>query len=159
MKNMNKLFVGLLLVFGLMALASYNSNAVTVARSPKHSYLYSYSVAITSVTPFTVLQATSTLQAQPGAVYELNLSTGTAGDYIILFDSIPYSAASLANNGTANNNAYQLGPRFYFGSTTANTKITFDPPLEFYNGLMVIGSSNTEQASVTYEVGRGLSGQ
>lgn len=158
MKNLNKLFVGVFLAFGLMGIVSVNCNASVVARSPKKSYLYSFSTTISSVTPFTVLQATSTLQAQPGAVYEINMSTGTAGDFIVLFDTIPFNAQLLDTQG-ATGRSSQLGPHFYYGSTTANTKITFDPPLIFYNGLLMIGSSAVEQASVTYEEGRGISGQ
>ena len=158
MKTLNKVVGGLLLAFGLTAVVCVNSRASVVARAPKHVYTLNYTTVISSVTPFTVAQATTTLQPQPGAIYQLNLSTGASGDYLIFFDTIPFSAGALTATGTANN-VYQLGPRFYYGSTTANTQITFDPPLEFYNGLMVINSSTAEQAGISYEVGRGLSGQ
>lgn len=162
MKNFNKLFVGILVAFGLLVIGLNSSESSVGVRSPKAVYLYNYSTSISSITAFTVLQATSTSQNQPGAVYELNLSTGAAGDFFVLYDTIPVNAAALQTPGSAaatTNLGYQLGPRFFYSSTSANTKITFDPPLVFEHGLMIVGSSTTESASVTYELGRGLSGQ
>jgi hypothetical protein len=158
MKNLIKLCSGFLLAFGVLGVLSVNSEATVGVRSPKRVYNLNYTTSISSVTPFTVVDSTTLVK--PGAVYELNLGTGTAGDFLMLFDTNPVNASALVStNAGAANSVYQLGPKFYYSSTTANTKITFDPPLMFVYGLMAIQSAATNQASITYEDGRGLTGQ
>lgn len=163
MKNFNKLFGSLLLAFVVMGLASIHSGAASGVRSPKKSYLYAYSTAISSITPFTVVESTSGI-FKSGAVYQLNLSTGATGDYFVLYDTNAANASALSTPCSAaalTNCMYQLGPRFFYQSTgtVTSTSITFDPPLYFENGLMIWGSAANEEVSVTYELGRGLSGQ
>ncbi len=157
---MKKLLSLTLMVFGLSVMASKVQAAVGV-RAPKESFVAtSYTTAISSVTPFTVLESTTTspfVIKKPGAVYQVTLGTGTAGAFALLFDTSTAVGLNTANAATI---TAQLGPRLFFGSTSANTTITFDPPLIFYNGLMVANSAATESGiSITYEVGRGLSGQ
>lgn len=154
MKNFNKLFGSLFLAFGVMGMASLCSASSGGVRSPKQMFEQQYTIAISSVTPFTVLESTSGI-AKPGAVYQLILSTGTAGDYVVLFDTSTATTLSIVG---ATPSVAQMGPRYFYGSTSANTVITFDPPLIFFNGLMVGSSSSTDSFGVTYELGRGLSG-
>lgn len=157
MNKLKLLFGGLLLALGCLGGVPVRSEASVVARAPKKAYTLTYSTVISSITPFTVLQATSTLQDQPGAVYQVVLSSGAASEYITLFDTVPFNTGFLAN--TTVGQTYQLGPRLLFGSTTANTTITFDPPMIFYHGLMILDSAVTGQATILYEEGRGISGQ
>lgn len=160
MKNMNKLFGGLLLAFGL-GMFGVKVEASVGERMPEPSSVIGFSTVISSITPFTVVESTTVSPFQirkPGAVYQVNLSSGAAGDYCILYDTT--TATGLLpppTTGTANYTA-QFGPRLMFGSTTANTTFTFDPPLLFLNGLMVGCSSASSGGSVTYGVGRGISG-
>lgn len=153
MKNLTKLFVGLLLVAGVTSA----SHASVVARMPKAIATVGYTNVISSVTTMTLAAATSGYFFS-GAIYELNLSSGTAGDFLVLVDS---------NNGTGYANGAggsaqallpgQIGPRFTFGTTSS--KVTFDPPIFFEKGLMAIMSASIESVGITYEVGRGISGQ
>lgn len=164
MKNLNKLFSGLALAFGLLVVASCNSDASVVARGPKKSSSVNYTTAISSVTPFTVLEATSTLMQKPGAVYQIILATGAASDFLVLYDTIPFSTTNLtasAANGAAAGVGipYQLGVRYFYSSTTANTVITFDPPMRFFFGLMAVNSSALDSAQIIWEPGGGITGQ
>jgi len=163
MNKLNRLFVGLLLAVGCVVTLSLNSDASVVARGPKKVFNLNYTLAISSVTPFTVLQATSTVQDQPGAVYAIILGTGTAGDFVTLYDTVPFNAASLQTTpctaAVSTNCGYLLAPRIYFGSTSATTNIVFDPPLIFYHGLLAMESAAGDQAGIVYEAGRGVSGQ
>lgn len=157
MKNLDKLVAGLLVAFvGLVMVSS--SHASVVARAPKDVALLNYTTVISSVTPFTVFQATSTVQDLPGAVYQITLSTGASGDYLVLFDTVPFNANLFTANANTQIATYQLLPRIFYSSTTQNTVITFDPPVIFYHGLMAIQSAATGSAAITYEMGRGLSG-
>lgn len=155
MKNLNKLVVGLFLGLGLMSLAkpSYANYAI----APKEVFTTKYS---TTITTFTAVASTNTVAANqyaPGAVYEVTLASGAASEYFQMYDStgtFSISTCGVSPDGTAP----FLGPRLLFGSTTAITQIKFDPPLVFHNGLVYCDSAATGQAAVTYELGRGLSG-
>lgn len=152
MKNLHKLFCSLLLGFGLMVVAQRSEASVGV-RGPKDSFNLSYTTAISSVTPFTVLESTSGV-LKPGAVYQVILST-SAVDYCIMFDTnSALGVQSLQPLGTSI--LSQLGPRL--AMTTTNTVITFDPPLLFTNGLFVACSGTNDFATFVYELGRGLMG-
>jgi hypothetical protein len=157
MKNFNRVFVGLLLAFGLMAVVSM-SHAAGIAISPKQTFELSYTTTVSTVTP--VPSSTSAAAYSPGAVYEVIQSTGASGEYFEMYDS---SVTTSINCGqiTSQLPAGQtmLSARLIFSSTTANTITRFDPPLAFMNGLVVCDSAVTGQTSVTYELGRGLSGQ
>lgn len=157
MKNFNKLF---LLAFGLMVMVSVKSEASVVARMPKEVFVSTYTTGIVQITPAISTNAASTAAYMPGAVYQVILSSGASAEYYQLYDSttsinivcgqIPAVTAGIIT---------YLGPRLLFGSTTANSVTTFDPPLVFHSGLQACDSAVTGQASVTYELGRGLSGQ
>ncbi len=159
MKNMNKLFVGLLLAFGLLAV---RAEASVGERSPQTAISFGYTSAISSVTAFTVTESTTVspfIMRKPGAVYQMVLSTAASGEYCILYDTTTATGLTTpAASVGASNYTAQLGPRIFFGSTSQNTVLTFDPPIIFFNGLMVGCSTTSAGGSITYSLGRGLSG-
>lgn len=114
------------------------------------------------VTPYSTV--VSTYVAGPGAVYEVILSSGAASEYIQMFDSASVVGLSATFNGASVLNSsgvvstVDLGPRMIYVSTGTNTIFRFDPPLQFFNGLAVVDSAVTGQASITYQIGRGLNG-
>lgn len=152
MKNLSKLLGSLLLGVGILVMGS-RAEATVGVRAPKAGAELSYTTVISSVTPFTVLESTSGI-TKPGAVYQLILSTGVSGDYLVLFDTNSATGNVLGTGQLAD----QLGPRYFYSSTSANTVITFDPPLIFFNGLYAVNSAGTESAEIVYEVGRSLTG-
>jgi hypothetical protein len=152
MKNFNKLFVGLILTFGMVAVVQ----ATVGVRAPKASFTTPFSLSPSSVTAFTVLESTPAVIKKPGAVYQVIMGSGAASEFLVMFDS---NSASGITSTLTTPNATQLGPRlFYQVGGSSNTVITFDPPLIFDNGLMVIDSAITGQATISFELGRGLSG-
>jgi len=158
MKNFNRLFGGLILAFGLVAVVSLAQpvQASIVARSPKEVFLSSYTTGVVLVSPAISTNAVANAAFMPGAVYQLILSSGAAGEYFQLYDSTSTAGITC---GALSNGAQQLNiGRFLFSSTTANVNFTFDPPIVFHNGLAVCDSAATGQAILTYELGRGLSG-
>lgn len=159
---MKRLFKSLCFTFAALAffcIASKSSEAATYARSPKRVSTFGWSTAISSVTSISVAQSTGTLDNTiPGAVYALYLSTGASGDFVVLLDTNSGSGYGTAINPASALLTNQLGPRYYFGSTSAGTTVTFDPPLLFTNGLMVWLSNQTDQVGVEFETGRGISG-
>lgn len=160
MKNFDKLFSGLLLAFGLMCLAS-RLQATSAVVSPKNTFELSYTTTVSTVTPVisTFTTASNPNAAfQPGAVFEIFQSSGASGDYFQMFDSSSTVGITCGQFASFPGSAGMLGPRFLFGSTSAETVTKLDPPLEFFNGLVVCVSSTADQASVSYELGRGLSG-
>lgn len=155
---MKKLLSLTLLAFGL---AMSRAEASVAARGPKDNVNIGYSTAISSITPFTVLESTTTspfVIQKPGAVYQVILGTGVAQDFCVMYDTSTAVGLTPPSLNGANYTA-QLGPRMMYSSTTNNSVITFDPPLVFYNGLMVGCSALQSGGSITYEMGRGLSGQ
>lgn len=141
-------------IFGLFVLCTL---------APKsHAANYSVAPMDAFVTPFST--AVSTYVAGPGAVYQVVLSSGAASEYVQLFDSASVVGLSATYNGFSVLNTsgvvstVSLGTRLIYSSTTANTVIRFDPPLQFFNGLAVVDSAATGQASITYQLGRGLDG-
>lgn len=156
MKNFNKLFGGILLAFGLMMIASVNSKASVVARMPKEVFVSSYTTGLVQITP-AVSTPIANNAFQPGAVYQVVLSSGANGEYFQMYDSTGSVGITCASGGGPAQTA--LTTHLFFSSTSANTNFVFDPPLMFHNGLTVCDSAATGQAAVTYELGRGLSGQ
>lgn len=154
-KQLGFILGGLLGVFLAAALQPKSADAVTNARSPKSCVTVGYTTNLSSATSFNVWDSTNSV-TKPGAVYAVYLSTGASGDYIILLDT---------NTGTGYTTGAQGGKvpngqiaRLYHGSTSANTQITFDPPIPFNTGLLIGMSASTNQATVCYEQGRGLQG-
>jgi len=155
MKNFNRLFSGLLLAFGLMTCLSLNSKASVVARMPKEVFVSTYTTGLVQITP-AVSTPIANNAFQPGAVYQVVLSSGASGEYYQLYDSTGSVGITCASGGGPNQ--LFLGTHLFFSSTSANTVFTFDPPIIFHNGLTGCDSASTGQAAITYELGRGLSG-
>lgn len=135
-KTMKSLLVALTLVMGYGLV----SHAASIPRSPKETHVHAYSTTATLV------------HSGPGAVYQVVLGTGAAGEYAVLVDS------GSATGVDAPSTSKLIAPRLMYSSTTANTIIPFDPPLMYSNGLVVDGSAATGIAAITYESGRPLSG-
>src|SRR5580765_6587262 len=76
----------------------------------------------------------------PAAVYSVVASTGATTDWVIIRDS-----------GTANTSSteYVRVPL----SATLLTNVTFDPPLQFRNGVSVNANATTANVLVTCETG------
>lgn len=142
---MNKYFFGLFAVVGILLAASV-SQASVVARMPKTSYTSTFTTSAVFVS------------SGPAAIYQVIQSTGASGEYFMLCDSNTVTGITAVSNGNLGANS-PCKVHLLFGSTTANTVTTFDPPIMFYNGIVIIDSANTGQATFTYEPGRGLSGQ
>ena len=85
-------------------------------------------------------------------LYSVVLGTGAAGDYAVLFDS----ASATGITATSFSSPFKM--RIYFGSTTANTIVNFDPPLQFTNGIIVSLSTTTAPAAFVWERGRVVTG-
>lgn len=157
---MKKLISFALVAIGL-AVWIGRAEATVGVRSPKESVLFGYSTAISSVTSFTVLESTTTspfVIRKPGAVYQVILSSGVANDFCVLYDTSTAVGLTPPTLGVTNLTA-QFGPRLIFGSTSQSTTYTFDPPIIFFNGLMVGCTALQDGGFLTYEQGRGLSGQ
>lgn len=140
---MKKLIGCLFGLFLVSCLVRPSHAAVVVAPKPSISITYSTTV--------------STITAGPGAVYEITMSTGAAGEFVALFDTATASGGSpvaVTSQTTSN-----LKVRLLFGSTTTSTQWRFDPPLIFYYGIQAVDSAASGQSEITYEEGRGLSGQ
>jgi hypothetical protein len=154
-KNLNKLIVGLFFGVGVLVMAKL-STAASVAIAPKENYVLSQTTAVTLVTPAVSTNAVTNASYMPGAVYEVDLASGAASEFIVMYDSANTTGITC---GAGGNVSSQIGARLFYGSTTANTLTRLDPPLVFHNGLVVCDSAVTGQAAITYELGRGLSGQ
>lgn len=97
----------------------------------------------------------STIAAGPAVLYAVIMSTvTTTGDFLVIWDS--GSATGLAVGGP-----YTLMKAKITGSTTAQATspsgnpITFDPPLQFNNGIAAVLSAVTNTATFVFEKGRG----
>lgn len=132
---MKTFIVSLLAACGLFLLSG-QSDAASGVRGAKGYSSIIYTTTVSSVAV-----------SGPAVVYSVVLGTGTAGtDYLALFDS-----ASIGGL-TANNSAFKL--RVNTSSTTQNTVVSFDPPIQFQNGIVAGLSVATTWATVTYERGR-----
>ena len=151
MKTMNRIFVVLLMAFVWMGCAS-KAQAASYARSPKAVFVSSSTTGSIQVTPAVSTNAVAAAAYMPGAVYQVELSTGAASEYVVLFDSANCTGLSAVVATDA------ITTHLVFTSTTTNTEFKFDPPLLFEHGLCVIDSAATGAYSITYELGRGLSG-
>lgn len=155
MKNYKAVFASLLLMASLIALVDH-IQAASVAVAPKPSFLLSYTTTVSTVTPVISTNASASPYA-PGAVYQVILGTGAQVEFFEMYDAT--GTAGQTCGGNLVNGVTALGPRIFFGTSTANGGMfRFDPPLEFQKGLIACDSAATGQTSITYELGRGLSG-
>lgn len=157
---MKKLLSFTLMAFGLLLMPS-KAHAGWYKGAPKEVFVTPYSTLGSTVTPTVSTNTPIAAQYMPGVVYQVVLSSGAASEYIVLYDSTNCTGLTTTTAvGNLPAQTYQnLGPRIFYVSTTSNTVVTFDPPIRFDQGLCVIDSAITGQASITYELGRGISGQ
>ena|SRR5579872_2590672 len=160
MKNFNKLFSGLFLALGILCVSS-PAHAVWYKGTPKEVFVSSATSNPILITPSISTNTTANGAFMPGVVYQVILSSGASSEFVILVDSTNCTGITAGQNpGTTPTQGYtSLTSHLLYGSTTANTTITFDPPLRFDQGLCFVDSAGTGQAAVTYELGRGVSGQ
>lgn len=130
---MNKLILGL---FGLFLMCAVNSEAASARGGAKGNFALNYTTTVSTV-----------VSNSPVAVYQVILSSGASGDFVALFDVA--TVTSQTAQTTAN-----LKTRCIYGSTSQNTFCTYDPPLQFNNGLIVAGSAAGNNALIVYERGR-----
>jgi hypothetical protein len=131
----NKLVVCFALV-GLMLFLTRNASAASDRGG---------AVVGTALNYTTNVVAVSTGSA---ALYQVVLGSGAASEFVVLFDS---GAATGLSSGLTNST---FKARLFFATTSSNTVVTFDPPLQFNNGIMAIDSANTGQALFLYQKGR-----
>jgi hypothetical protein len=154
-ETMKKTLSLILAAFGLFCLAS-RSDAATYARGPKEIKNIGFTTTITTITANSFNTVSLSTSSMPGAVYDVYLGTGAAGDYCVLYDT---NVALFLTAPTGGQNlSSQLGPRLFMGSSAATTVIPFDPPLIFYSGLYAACTTAGDSAAVEFETGRGLSG-
>jgi hypothetical protein len=163
MKNLNKLFSGLLLMLGALCVSS-PAHAVWYKGTPKEVFVSSFTTGPTQITPSvstTTLANNPNAAFMPGALYQVTLSSGAASEFIIIVDTTNCVGITVnqAPGQTPVTGYSSITPRLIYGSTTANTVFTFDPPIRFDQGLCIVDSAQTGQAAVTYELGRGIGGQ
>jgi hypothetical protein len=149
---MNRLIFGLLLGFGVVGLLNRTVYAVNPVVAPKDAYVLSYTTTVSTVTPNVSTNSVANAAYMPGVVYQVFMSSGATSEYVMLYDTNTTSGITCG----ATTNA--LTARIFFSSTSANTITRFDPPLHFFNGLVACDSAATGQSGITYEFGRGLSG-
>lgn len=136
---MNK-YKGSLIVVGLALFMTGSVFAASVVRGAKGVKVLTQSTAATPVHSGAV------------TVYSVILGTGAVTDYTVLLDSANATGAIVGHQVVSTG----FRGRFYPSSTSANTNITFDPPLLFKNGLTIINATALGTVGVTYEPGKGL---
>lgn len=77
----------------------------------------------------------------PAVLYSVVSSTGATSDYVVFRDS--------ATANTSSTPVVRVGL-----ATTGVTNVTFDPPIQFVNGISVNAPAGVEIVSVTCESGR-----
>lgn len=140
-----KKLIGCLFGLFLVSCLAGSSKAANPVVSPKASANITYSTTV------------STITAGPSALYEVTLSTGAAGEFVAFFDTVTTGGTNVT--ALAASSIFNPKIRILYGSTTTNTQYRFDPPLLFYYGIQAVDSASSGQALITYEEGRGLSGQ
>lgn len=137
---MRKLIIGVSFAVGcFLAMGSTHLEAAGAARGAKTTVNVSYTTTVSTVAAGTAV-----------AVYSVVMSTGAAGEFIALFDTSAVGGITSGNTSVVGG----FKTRLYYSSTTANTTINFDPPLQFNSGLIVAPSAVTGQSLFTYEKGR-----
>lgn len=98
----------------------------------------------------TVSQTTNTIgiSSGPAVLYSVTLGTGAVTDFVTVLDS----ATVLGLTNVQALASFRM--RLYPSSTTQNTVFSFDPPMQFKNGLMVIPATGLGSATFTWESGR-----
>lgn len=132
---MKKLMGLFLLSLGFLLLSS-SSEAAGATRGAKGGYALNYTTTV------------STISTSAAVLYQVVMSSGAASEYVALFDA---STAGTKAAGTVDSS---LKGRLFYSSATANTVISFDPPMQFTKGLIVGPSANTGASLFIWEPGR-----
>lgn len=136
---MKKLLFGLVVLLGVGMAGK--AEAAGETRGAKASTAITYTTTASSVAV-----------NGAAAVYSVVLSSGAASEYLALFDAASIGALAANSSGSS------LKTRLFYTSTTSNTVVNFDPPLQFNSGIIAIPSAVTGQALVVWEKGRVVSG-
>lgn len=102
-----------------------------------------------SASPVGVSTGTYASLKNPGVLYSVVIGTGAVTDFVVLFDTNSAVGLTSALQGT---NGYVM--RLYASSATQNTQYTFDPPIQFNNGIIAGNSTVLMSSVITYEKGR-----
>jgi hypothetical protein len=137
---MKKLLFSLVVLLGIGMVAT-RADAANPTRGAKTSTAITYSTTISSVSV-----------PGPAVVYSVILSSGASGEYLALFDTASTGVITAPVSSSA------LKTRVLYSSTSANTVVNFDPPLQFNLGLAAAGSALTGQALIVWEKGRVTNG-
>lgn len=89
------------------------------------------------------------ISSGPAVLYSVIMGTGAVTDFVTIFDTNTTAALTSGSQLTGN-----FRMRAYPTSATANTQITFDPPLQFKTGIYVIPGTALGTAVFTWEPGR-----
>ena len=132
---MKKLMGLLVLGFGLVLLGNLDAHAAASVRGAKASTNVGQ-----STNPIGISSTTAVL-------YSVVVGTGAVTDYVTVFDS--NAVTGLTSSQLSGN----FKMRVYASSTTQNTVVVFDPPIQFKNGIIAIPSSAVENYLFTWESG------
>lgn len=99
----------------------------------------------------------STVAFKDAALYSVIMTTAaTSGDYINIYDS-----STVTGLATTYVTSAPFVMRLYYSTATAtgssipgNTIYTFNPPIQFNDGIVVVPNSAAEAATLIYEGGR-----
>lgn len=129
-----KKLIGLSILFGALFLLAGTSDAAGPVKGAKPSVAQAFGTTLVHVS------------SVPVVLYSVILSTGANGDFTAIFDTA--TTVGITTTGTS-----ALKTRILTASTTANTVINFDPPLQLKNGLVFGQSSGVDQSLIVYEKG------
>lgn len=132
MKNKSAVLV----TMGMMMFLAGTIYAAASVRSPKN-YI-------------NVGQSTNSIgvSSGPAVLYAVTIATGAVTDFVTIFDSnsvVGLTSAQMGGN---------FRMRLYPSSTTQNTSIVFDPPIQFRNGIIAIPGTALTNYLFVYEQGR-----
>lgn len=132
---MKKLMGLLVLGFGLVLIGNVNVHAAASVRGAKGSKRIGQSTNAIGISSATAV------------LYSVEIGTGAVTDFVAVFDS--NSVTGLTSAQLTNN--YKM--RIYPSSTTQNTVIVFDPPIQFVNGIIAIPATALVDYLFTWESG------
>lgn len=135
-----KKLIGLSLLVGLGLALSTNAQAASGVRGSKTSVM-----TFNNIGPIGV-------STGPAVLYSVIIGTGAVTDFVALFDS------GSANGLLATSQLATVGfkMRIYASSTTQATQVSFDPPLQFNNGIMAANATTLISSLVVFEKGRAI---
>lgn len=132
-----KKLIGSLLLLGAMVISGNPAEAASGRSGAKTAASIVYSTTISSVAV-----------SGPAALYQVILSSGAAGtDYTALWDKASVGATVISTTSGLVN-------KLVVSSATQNTVFTFDPPIQFSNGIVAGNSTALNVTTFVYQRGR-----